>query len=121
MAAAQDQAGRRDHAVGPLWPPQARILFDTVDRHFRAAPEHRKHSAVLAEVDSVVAPLTGCDLAAIEAENSVKLPSVESYRIDGGEGRGYARGFAATRLARVGFAGTGGHAAPPLLTLLGRS
>src|SRR5262245_33222738 len=65
-AAAYDQPGGRDHAVGALAARQLWIFLDAVERNFAGAAEHRKHSAVAEKVDGVIAPLAGSDLASIE-------------------------------------------------------
>src|SRR5215831_6060524 len=56
VAAAQDQAGRRDDTVHALLARQARIFLDAIERHLGGAAEHRKHGAVLQEVDGIVSP-----------------------------------------------------------------
>ena len=86
VAAAHDQAGRRDHAVGALAARQLRILFDAVERDFAGAAEHRKHRAVSEEIDGVVAPFAGGDLAAVEIENAVEFAAAEGDLVDGGGG-----------------------------------
>ena len=107
VAAAQDQAGRRDHAVGALLARQLRIFLDAVDRHFGGAAEHRKHRAVFQKVDRVIAPLAGGDHAAIEIENAVEFAAVEGdlQRLTGAA---VLRAGAPPprRLAGIGIAGT---------------
>src|SRR5262249_80193 len=110
MTATHDQAGGRDYAVGALPARQLRIFLDAVDRNLAGTTKHREHRAVLQEVDGIVAPFAGGDLAAIEAENAIELAPVESHAAHGGEGRG-ARGLAPLELARLGIAVA--HAAPP--------
>ena len=108
VAAAHDQAGRRNHAVGALAARQPRIFLDAVDRDFRGAAEHREHRAVLEKIDGVIAPFAGGDHAAVEAENAVELAPVEGH-LTGGGGRSK---LAPAPLARFDFADV--HAAPPL-------
>src|SRR3954452_16190534 len=79
MAAAQDQPGGGDHAVGALLARQPRILLDAVDRHFGSAAENRKYRAVFQEVDGVVAPFAVGDHAAVEIEDAIKFETVECY------------------------------------------
>src|ERR1700676_1048878 len=57
MAAAQDQASGRDHAVGALLACQPRILLDAMERTSAGAPNHREYRAVFQEIDGVVPPL----------------------------------------------------------------
>ena len=87
VAAAHDQAGRRDHAIGALAARQLGIFFDAVDRDFRGAAEHREHRAVFQEVDGVIAPFAGGDLAAIEIENAVELAAAEGDLVAGAGAR----------------------------------
>ena len=68
VAALQDQARRRDDAVGPLPPREFRRLLDAVERTFRRAPEHREHCLFAQRVDRVVAPFAGRDLASIHIQ-----------------------------------------------------
>src|SRR5258705_461208 len=56
VAAAQDQSARRNHAVNALLAYEPRIFFDTIDRHFRGAAEHREHGAVPQEIDAIIPP-----------------------------------------------------------------
>src|SRR5262245_60011598 len=110
MSAAYDATGRRDDAVGALPTRQLRAFLDAVDRDLAGAAEHGKHRAVLEEIDGVVAPFTGGDLAAVETEYAVELAPVEGHSACGGEGRN-AWGLAPVQLARFCFAVV--HAAPP--------
>src|SRR3954469_7495048 len=87
VAAAHDQASGRDDAVGALPPRQLRVLLDPVERDFRSAAEHRKHRAVAQEINGVIAPLAGGDLAAIEAEDAVELLPLEGHSAHGGDWR----------------------------------
>src|SRR5262249_57578077 len=103
MAAAHDQTCRRDHAIGALPARELRTFLDAVDRNFGGAAEHGEDRAVLEEVDSVVTPFAGGDLAAVKAENAVELAPVESDSAGGGEGQ-RAPGFAPMELARLGIA-----------------
>ena len=103
-----DQAGRRDHAVGALLARQPRIFLDAVERDFGGAAEDRKHRAVFQEIDRVIAPLAGCDHAAIEAENAVEFAPGEGDLAGDG---GLTAARAPALLARFGFAES--HAAPP--------
>src|SRR3954463_9627064 len=79
MAAAQDQAAGRDHAVDALLARQPRIFFDAVDRHFGGAAEYRKHRAVLEKIDGVVAPLAVGHHASVQIENAIEFETVECY------------------------------------------
>jgi len=110
VTAPHDQSGRRDHAVDALTTRQSWILFDSIDRHFRAAAEDGEHRAVLEEVDRVIAPLTGGDLAAIEGEETVELAPIEGHaaRWDGGWGC-YRFGPTPVILAGFNVAWTKGH------------
>src|SRR5262245_28490356 len=108
MAAAQDVPGCRDDAVGALPARQAGILFDPVNRKFGGAAEDRKDGAIFEEIDGVIAPFTGRNLAAVETENAIKLAAVERHLACGG-GRAH---LAPAPRARLDFAEV--HAAPPL-------
>src|SRR5712691_2485465 len=110
VAAAHDQAGRRDHAIGALPARELGMFFDAVDGNFGGAAEHREHRAVLQEIDRVIAPLAGGNHAAIKVQDTIELAAVEGHAACGGERR-MARGLAPVELARFDIAGT--HAAPP--------
>src|SRR5499427_2001722 len=110
MAAPYDQTCRRDHAIGALSARELRTFLDAVDRNFGGAAEHGEDRAVLEEVDGVVTPFAGGDLAAVKAENAVELAPVESDSACGGEGQ-RAPGLAPMELARLGIAVA--HPAPP--------
>src|SRR5207344_890212 len=114
VAAPHDQAGCRNHAIGTLAARQLRVFFDAIERHFRAAAEHRENRAVFEKIDGVISPLAGCDLAPIQIENAIELAAAESYLTYGGGCRA-DRGTTPEGLAGVDFAGTERHAAPPLL------
>jgi phosphinothricin acetyltransferase len=86
MAAAQNEAGGRNNAVGPLLAGQPRIFFDAVDRHFGSAPEYRKHGAVFQEIDGVIPPLAIGDHAAIQIEYATKLETIERHPSQWGSG-----------------------------------
>src|SRR5437016_6444250 len=77
MSALDDQTCRRNHAVGTLPARQPRIFLDAIERHFGGATEDGKHRAVFEKINRVIAPLSGCDHAAIEAENAVELAAAE--------------------------------------------
>src|ERR1700712_2592178 len=79
MAAAQDQAACRDHAVDALLARQPWIFLDAVDRHFGSAAENRKHRAVFQKIDGVVAPLAVGDHASVEIEDTTEFETVECY------------------------------------------
>src|ERR1043166_8065344 len=70
MAALEDEPGRRNDAVDALAARETRIFFDAVNGDFRGAAEYREHGAVLEEVDRVIAPFPGRDLAAVESEDA---------------------------------------------------
>src|SRR2546426_6752650 len=112
VAAAQDQAGRRDHAVHALLARQPRILFDPVDRHFGSAAEDRKHRAVFQEVDGVVAPFAVGDHAPIQIEDTVEFETIERDTIWRWNRSGGARHCAA--LAWIGVLRYRAHGAPPV-------
>src|SRR5262249_47235649 len=86
------------------------VLFNAIDRHLGRAAEHGEHRPVLEEVDSVVAPFAGSDLATVQTENAVELAPVEGHPAYGGGGRS-TPGLAPVELARLDFAVA--HAAPP--------
>src|SRR5262249_51879563 len=110
VAAAHDQTGRGDDAVGALPARELWTFLDTVNWNFRSAAEHGKYRAVLQEIDRVIAPFAGGNFATIEAENAVELAPVEGHSGWGGEGRS-SGGFAPVELARLSIAVA--HSAPP--------
>src|ERR1700722_11168490 len=77
LAAADDQTGRRDQAIGALPPCEPRVLLDTVERDLAGAAKDREDRTVLQEIDGIVAPFAGRDLAAIETEQAAQLGTVE--------------------------------------------
>src|ERR1700693_4911752 len=81
VAAAQDQPGRRDHAVHTLLAGEPRILFDSIDRNLGGAAEYREHRALSEEIDSIVAPLAIGDHAAVEIQNAIKFETVERHPV----------------------------------------
>jgi 2-dehydropantoate 2-reductase len=81
MAAAQDQPGRRDHAVHALLARQTRILLNPVDWNLGRAAEQREHGAILQEIDGVVAPLTLGHHAAVKVEDSIELETIERHLV----------------------------------------
>src|SRR5262249_16017351 len=108
LPAAQDVTGRGDHAVRALTAGDARAFLDAVDREFDGAAENGKHGPVFEEIDCVVAPFAGGDLAAVEAEIAVKLTTAESD---------FACGGGHTNLApaqRARFSIAEFHTAPPV-------
>src|SRR5437899_7961095 len=100
MAAAHDEAGCRHHAVNAVSARQLGTLLDAVDRDFAGAAKHGENRAVTQEVDGIIAPFAGGDLAAIEPENAIELAPVESHASRGGE----SRCLAPVRLARFSIA-----------------
>src|SRR5262249_17849618 len=80
------------------------------------AAKHGEDRAVLEEVDGVVTPFAGGNLAAVKAENAVELAPVESDSACGGEGQ-RAPGLAPMELARLGIAVA--HPAPPSMWRVG--
>src|SRR5262249_61435537 len=100
MAAAHDQTCRGDDVIGALPARELRTFLDAVDRNFGGAAEHGEDRAVLEEVDVVVTPFAGGDLAAVKAENAVELAPVESDSAGGGGGQ-RAPGFAPRGIARL--------------------
>src|SRR5689334_14006527 len=87
MSAPDDEPGGGDEAVGALAARQTGVLLDSIDRDFRGPAENRKHGPVLEEINGVVAPLAGGDLAAIKVENAVELASAEGHAARGDTGR----------------------------------
>src|SRR5262249_58976914 len=98
VTTAHDEAGRGDDAVGALAARQPRALLNPVDRNLGAAAKHGEDGAILEKVDRIVAPLAGCDLAAVEAEKPIKLAPVERYALGGDED-----GFRLAPLELAGF------------------
>src|SRR3984957_10314366 len=101
MAAAQDQPGRRDHAIEALLTREPRIFFDAIDRHFGSAAEYREHRAILQKVDGVVAPLAIGDHAPVQIQNAIKFETIECYPARQRTRSGITRRCAA--LAWIGF------------------
>src|SRR6201992_2758135 len=91
VAAAQDQPGRRYHAVHALLARQPRIFCDAVDRDCGGPAKHREHRAVFEEIDRIVTPLAIGDHAPVEIQNSTELETVERYPIRYGSDRMAAR------------------------------
>jgi hypothetical protein len=122
-AAAQDQAGRGNHAVGALTALEPRIFLDAVDRDLAGMTKHRKHRAVVEEINCVIAPLAGRDLAAIETKNAIKFAPAEGNLAGaGGTQLAPAPGppvalaaMGTPQHARFDFAGD--HAAPPFVAI----
>src|SRR5207248_2802724 len=110
VSAAHDETGGRDHAVRTLPARQLGRFFDAVDGNFRRAPKHGKHGAILEEIDRVVPPLAGSDLAAVKAEDAIELAPIEAHAVRRGGGRS-GGGLAPMDLTRVSIAVT--HATPP--------
>src|SRR5260370_763216 len=73
VAGAHDQPGGGDRAIGAVRAGDAGMLLDAVGRNFRRAPKDGEDRAVAQEVDGIITPFTGRDLAAIEAKNAVEL------------------------------------------------
>src|SRR5580704_17383807 len=108
-------AGGRNHAEGALAAAEFRVLLDAVDRNFAGAAENRKYRAVFQEIDCVITPLAGGDLAAIKAKDAVELAPAESHFACGGVRTLLAPAPPAwIDLAEV-------HAAPPSVTRASRS
>src|SRR5437016_710238 len=108
MAAAHDQASRRNHAIGALAARQSRAFLDAIDWDFRGSAEHREHGPVSQEVDGVVTPFAGSNLAAVEIEKAVELVPVKGHGRSGGVGRS-AQGIAPGELAGFRIAWPKGH------------
>src|SRR5215831_12601473 len=110
VAALEDEAGGRHDAVGALSPRQPRMLLDAVKGYFAGVAEGTEHCLVAPEIDGVVAPFAGGDLAAVEIEDGAQL----SARKENGRGNRWmcesaaaidARAAAArAELYRLGFA-----------------
>src|SRR5262249_40884002 len=103
---ANDETGRRNHAVGALAARQLGILFDAVDGNFGASAKNGKDRTILQEIDCIVAPLTSCDLTAIETKQSIKLSPIERHLLRGDEASGH---LAPKGLAWFCVAWTDGH------------
>jgi hypothetical protein len=108
LAAAHDVTRCGDHAVSTLSAPKPWVLLDPINREFAGAAENRKYRAIFEEIDGVITPFAGSDLAAIETENAIKLTPAEGNLACGG---GRSKLAPAPR-ARFDFAEC--HAAPPL-------
>src|SRR5204862_6875283 len=52
---------------------QPRVFFDAKERYLAGAAEYREHRLLPPEVDGIVAPLAGRDLASVEIEDLVEL------------------------------------------------
>src|SRR4051794_7409682 len=113
MAAAQDQAGRRDHAVHALLAGEPRIFLDPVDRDFGGATENGEHRAFPQEIDGVVAPFAIGDHAAIQIEDAVEFETVECDTVLLGNRSGGTRHCAI--VAWISVLRYGSHGAPPHL------
>src|SRR5215207_10054582 len=113
MTAAQDEPGRRDHAVRALLAGKPRIFLDAIERDFGSAAENRKHRAVLQEVDGVIAPFAVGDHAAVEIENAVEFEAVERDTIGRSVRSGGARHCA--KLAWISVLRNRAHGAPLLI------
>src|SRR3982751_5217209 len=114
MAAAQDQSGRRDHAVHALLAREPWILLDPINRNFGSAAEYRKHRAFFQKVDGVVAPLAIGDHAPIQIENTVEFETIERDT----NWRGGCSGGAChcAVLAWIGVLRYRAHGAPPVIS-----
>src|SRR3954454_2377946 len=110
LAAAQDQAGRRDHAVHALLARELRIFLDAIERDFGGAAEYRKHRAVLQEIDGVIAPFAVGDHAPVEVQDAIEFQAVEGNSMWHWARSGGARRCAA--LAWIGILQNRTHAAP---------
>src|SRR6201987_4722790 len=83
LASTQDVSGRRNNAVGAMAARQLGIFFDAVDRNFAGAAEHRENRAIFEEIDGVIAPLAGRNLAAIKPQEPVELAAAERHFVSG--------------------------------------
>src|SRR5437879_8372725 len=116
MAAAQDQSGRRDHAVHALLAREARIFLDAVDRNLGGAAEYRKHRTVFQKVDGVVTPFAIGDHAPIQIEDTVEFETIERDTIRRWDCSGGARHCAA--LAWIGVLRYRDHRGAPVIPLI---
>ncbi len=80
VPALENHASCGHDRIGTLPPGETRLLHDFVKRHLRGPPVDRKDRPFRQLVDGVVAPLTRSDLAAVDAQNLVKLGAVEGRR-----------------------------------------
>src|SRR5882724_4070322 len=115
MAAAQDQAGRRDHAVHALLAREPRVFLDAIERDFGGAAEYRKHRAVLQEIDGVISPFAVGDHAPVEVQDAIEFEAVEGNSMWHWARSGNARRCAA--LAWIGILQNRTHRAPPVTSL----
>src|SRR5256885_17255709 len=114
VAAAQDQSGRRDHAVHALLAREPWIFLDAVDRNLGGAAEYRKHRAVFQKVDGVVAPFAIGDHAPIQIEDTVEFETIERDTIWRWDCSGSA--CHCTVLAWIGVLRYRAHEAPPVIS-----
>src|SRR5208337_1313641 len=98
-----DETGCRHDAVGSLAARELRAFLDTVDRNLAGAAKDGEHRAIPEEVDCIVPPFAGGNLAAVEAEYAIELAPVESHAGRGG-GRRSGRRLAPVKLARFSIA-----------------
>src|SRR6266478_7559727 len=114
VAAAQDQPACRDHAVNALLAGEPRIFFDTIDRYFQSAAEHREHRAVPQEINGVVAPLTIGDHAPVQIQDTIEFETIERHPAWQWTRSGVARRCAT--LAWIGFLRYRTHAGSPVIS-----
>jgi hypothetical protein len=93
---------------------EPRILLDAIERDFGGAAEHRKHGAVLQEVDGIVAPFAVGDHAAVEIENAIEFEAVERDTVRRGIRSGRPRRCA--KFAWIGVLRHRAHGAPPIVS-----
>src|SRR5262249_49105654 len=109
VAALEDEAGRRHHAVGALASGEPRVLLYAVKRHLAGMAKGAEYGLFAAEIDGIVAPFPGGDLAAVKIEDRAQLGArKENSAGNGGMGESVAaidaRAAARAELYRLGFA-----------------
>src|ERR1700722_20838583 len=116
MAAAQDQAASRDHAVHALLAREPWIFLDPIERNFRGTAEDRENRAVAQEVDGIVAPLTVRDHASVQIQDAVEFEAIERHpaRLGGRSGLTH-RGAC---LAWIGILRNQTHGTSPVISVI---
>src|SRR5262249_49465409 len=73
VSALEDEPACPNHAIGALAAGKPRILLDAIEGNLAGVPEHGKYRLFAPEIDGVIAPFAGRDLAAADPENFVEL------------------------------------------------
>src|SRR4029078_13499225 len=81
VAALQDQARCRDHAVYTLPARELRLLLEAVNGAPARAAKPRAHRLLVQIVDGVVAPFAARDLPSIDIENLREFLTAECYDV----------------------------------------